>query len=69
MKSFVKRIKKIVYLRTIARFRSFSVVVSDTIANIIATFAFESPLTTRATIKIVKLNETHHITYESDIPI
>jgi hypothetical protein len=46
---------------TIARFRSFSLVVSDTIANIIATLAFESPLTSRANIKIVKLNETHQM--------
>ncbi len=52
-----------------ARFRSFSVVVSDTTANIIATLAFESPLTIRANIKIVKLNEKHHRTYESDMPI
>lgn len=61
--------QKILYPLTIARFRSFSVVVSDTIANIIATLAFESPLIIRANIKIVKLNEIHHITYENDIPI
>jgi hypothetical protein len=61
--------EKIFYLLTIARFRSFSVVVSDTIANIIATFAFDSPLIIRANIKIVKLNEIHHIAYENEMPI
>jgi hypothetical protein len=54
---------------TIARFRSVSVVESDTVANIIATLAFESPPIIRAIIKTVKLNETHHIAYESDMPI
>lgn len=52
-----------------ARFRSFSVVVSDTMANIIATLAFENPPIIRANIKIVKLYETHHIAYETDMPI
>lgn len=54
---------------TIARFRPCSVVESETIANIIATFAFDSPPITRANIKTVKLSETHQIAYESAMPI
>lgn len=54
---------------TIARFRSFSVVESDTIAKMIATFALDNPPMIRAIINTVKFNEIHHIAYESDIPI
>lgn len=57
------------FLLTIARLRSFSVVVSDTIASIIAILALESPLTIRANIKIVKLYETHQMAYEKEMPI